>query len=235
MYLCDLLENADALKALYSRAQGEVSIREALRELEIWGAGTNFFLTPSLDHAGKEILLIKEWKDLVNQVGDNQSLLQSLKDSPYYEGFADKASLWETRLAELDECLLNLNQVQRRWVYLEPIFGRGALPKEQGRFRRVDGDFRTIMLDVARDSRVVSLTTRQGISQMLATILDQLCRCQKALNEFLEVNLFRGSLSLIKFRLVTYFFPCVSCSGVYELFPCVGEAIRASTILFHWR
>jgi len=29
-------------------------------------------------------------------------------------------------------------------VYLEPIFGRGALPKEQGRFKRVDDDYRYV-------------------------------------------------------------------------------------------
>jgi len=75
-------------------------------------------------------------------VGDNQCLLQSLKDSPYYQGFIDKATIWETRLADLDEYLHNLNQIQRKWVYLEPIFGRGALPREQDRFKRVDDDFR---------------------------------------------------------------------------------------------
>jgi dynein heavy chain 2 len=79
---------------------------------------------------------------IVFQVGDNQALLQSLKDSPYYKSFEDKASVWEQRLADLDEYLHNLNQIQRKWVYLEPIFGRGALPKEQGRFKRVDDDFR---------------------------------------------------------------------------------------------
>ena len=76
------------------------------------------------------------------QVGDNQCLLQSLKDSPYFSGFADKAALWESRLADLDEYLHHLNQIQRRWVYLEPIFGHGALPREQARFKRVDTDFR---------------------------------------------------------------------------------------------
>lgn len=30
-----------------------------------------------------------------------------------------------------------LNGIQRKWVYLEPIFARGALPHEQARFRRV--------------------------------------------------------------------------------------------------
>jgi dynein heavy chain 2 len=53
-----------------------------------------------------------------------------------------QVSLWEVRLADLDEHLLSLNTIQRRWVYLEPIFGRGALPKEQARFKRVDEDFR---------------------------------------------------------------------------------------------
>ena len=79
---------------------------------------------------------------LYPQVGDHQCLLQSLKDSPYFSGFADKAALWEGRLAELDHHLQHLNQIQRRWVYLEPIFGHGALPREQARFKRVDADFR---------------------------------------------------------------------------------------------
>ena len=47
-------------------------------------------------------------------------------------------------MADLDEYLHNLNQIQRKWVYLEPIFGRGALPREQGRFKRVDDDFRLV-------------------------------------------------------------------------------------------
>ena len=104
-----------------------------------------------------------------------------MKDSPYYQYFADDASLFETKLASLDEYLHLLNQdltplpnpsptagpdliltlhpdltltlkknltsesdpshnpdpspkpqIQRKWVYLEPIFGRGALPQAQG-------------------------------------------------------------------------------------------------------
>lgn len=49
---------------------------------------------------------------MVLQVGDHQSLLQSLKDSPYYSAFADRARVWEQRLADLDEYLSNLNQIQ---------------------------------------------------------------------------------------------------------------------------
>ena len=81
-----------------------------------------------------------------------------------------------------------MNQIQRRWVYLEPIFGHGALPREQSRFKRVDGEFRSIMMDVYKDARILSLLNRAGLKQSLITLLDQLGRCQKALNEFLEVR-----------------------------------------------
>ncbi|KAK2099397.1 Cytoplasmic dynein 2 heavy chain 1 [Saguinus oedipus] len=180
----DLLRVADAivakaadLKDLNSRAQGEVTIREALRELDLWGVGAVFTLTDYEDSQSRTMKLIKDWKDVVNQVGDNRCLLQSLKDSPYYKGFEDKVSIWERKLADLDEYLQNLNHIQRKWVYLEPIFGRGALPKEQTRFNRVDEDFRSIMTDIKKDNRVTTLTTHAGIRNSLLTILDQLQRC----------------------------------------------------------
>ena len=43
------------------------------------------------------------------------------------------------------------------------------------------------MADIDKDSRVLSLGSRPGLRQSLVTLLDQLGRCQKALNEFLEV------------------------------------------------
>ena len=51
-----------------SRAQGEVSIREALREVELWGAGATFHLTDYEDSSKNAMKLIKEWKDLLNEV-----------------------------------------------------------------------------------------------------------------------------------------------------------------------
>ena len=56
----------------------------------------------------------------MNKVGDNQVLLQSIKGSPYYNSFGDRATVWETKLTDLDEILNCLNAAQRKWVYLEP-------------------------------------------------------------------------------------------------------------------
>ncbi|XP_056138994.1 cytoplasmic dynein 2 heavy chain 1 [Lampris incognitus] len=214
-----IIEKAQELKDLNSRAQAEVTIREALRELDLWGAAAAFNLTDYTDSSGHTLTLIKDWKDIVNQVGDNRCLLQSLKDSPYYPGFQDKVNLWEVRLSDLDEYLLSLNTIQRRWVYLEPIFGRSALPREQARFKRVDEDFRSIMSDIKRDSRVVSLSSRAGIRNSLITILDQLQRCQKSLNEFLEEK--RSA------------FPRFYFIGDDDLLEILGQATNSAIIQSH--
>lgn len=180
------ITNAADIKALNARAQGEISIREALSELDMWGASAQYSLSDYLEAKGKTVKLVKDWKDLISKVGDNRSLLQSLKDSPFYGGFIDKASLWESRLSDLDIILGFLQTVQRKWVHLEPIFGRGALPKEQKRFDAINSDFQSIMSDVERDDRVVSIVGRVGIKSKLESLEDQLSRCQKALSEFLE-------------------------------------------------
>eukprot|EP01135_Chromosphaera_perkinsii_P005308 Nk52_evm1s338 gene=Nk52_evmTU1s338 len=195
-----IIKNIDALKELHARAEGEVAIRKALHELDIWALDTTFIFTEYSDTDGNQLKIIKEWKSLINSVGDNRAILQSLKDSKFYESFSETVISWEEKLGELDEVLHNLNQIQRRWVYLEPIFGRGALPKERGRFSNVDVEFRDILIDISetatsernkkrtkRNRHVISIVGgKDGFRESLFTMLDQLKRCQKALNEFLE-------------------------------------------------
>ena len=48
--------------------------------------------------------------------------------------------------------------------------------------------FRSIVSSISSDKRVLSLTNKQSLQDALNTMVDQLNRCQKALNEFLEVH-----------------------------------------------
>ena len=183
-----VVENAAFAKDMTARAQGEVTIREALLEIKAWGE-TAEVLMLGHEEMGRETPLIREWKDLFTDLGDHQSLLGSLKDSPYFKPFADQAAQYEGKFALLDEVLHGLNTIQRKWVYLEPIFGRGALPQEAGRFHRVDEEFRDIMLKLRQDATLLNLADDllfPRLRESTATMLDQLERCQKALSDFLE-------------------------------------------------
>lgn len=68
-----------------------------------------------------------------------------MKESQFFKAFQDVGLALEAKIATLDFVLHTLNAIQRKWVYLEPIFARGALPAEESRFRRVDENFKDIM------------------------------------------------------------------------------------------
>lgn len=104
-------------------------------------------------------------------------------------------------------------------MYLEPIFGRGALPQEQPRFRRLDDDFRAIMLTLQREAKIVALAGIAGVKDTLETVLDQLERCQKALNDYLEEK--RGK------------FPRFYFLGDDDLLEILGQSQNASVIQMH--
>lgn len=77
-------------------------------------------------------MLVKEFKDLLNkvlhleffykkytkcfffQIGDHQSLLQSIKTSVDYDNVLEQTNLWENKLANLDQYLTSLAQIQRK-------------------------------------------------------------------------------------------------------------------------
>jgi len=176
------------VKNLQARALGEVQIREALQELKAWERSAEISLLAS-DESGRKVPLIKDWKDLFLEMGDKQSLLASLKESQFFKAFADQGTVLEAKMSVLDFALHTLNSIQRKWVYLEPIFGRGALPAEEARFQRVNEDFTDIMISLSRDPKLFYLADEQLFPQLtekIKVMLDQLERCQKALTDFLE-------------------------------------------------
>lgn len=175
------------LKQLQSRAQGEIQLREALQDLRSWGLEAVFTLVTPTD-LKINVKLITEWKEIMTQVSDNQALISSLKDSPFYVHFADEASAWEVKLTALAQALVLLNQIEQRWTYLQPIFARGALPQEQTRFKRVDKEFTGILREVEADPRVMTLASQIDLNDKLKTILEQTERCQKSLMEYLDAK-----------------------------------------------
>jgi dynein heavy chain 2 len=70
----EIIKNAEVIKELNVRAQGEHSIREALRELEVWAASAQFSITDFQDSKSQKVAIIKDWKDLFSNVMSCQKI-----------------------------------------------------------------------------------------------------------------------------------------------------------------
>merc|ERR1719210_2317306 len=114
-------------------------------EVSAWFEQTEFSF---LEHQikGGIVPLIKDWKDL-----------------RFFLPFKDQVDKFEEKLALLDELLLSMNKVQRKWVYLEPIFGRGSLPREKERFDKVNNSFKQIMKNIKQQKKVDYLCSVRGL------------------------------------------------------------------------
>ena len=177
------------LLSLNERANSEAKISEALQELDTWAAATVFQISNSKFDSGKSITIIKSWTDLMSQISDMTSLAQSLKSSTASKKFTERITFWELRLVELDAIIQMLNTVQRRFLYLYPIFASDsgtALVEEAKNFRDIDEEFTYLMSHIASDPRVVSILTFQNVRKVLEDLVDKLERSQKALSDYLE-------------------------------------------------
>ncbi|VDP10849.1 unnamed protein product [Soboliphyme baturini] len=204
----EIAQKSSQIKELNSKAQGEVTIRDAFKELDNWAAMATFELTEYHSADIEKVRLVKDWKTSLNQIGENIALVQTLKDSTFYTTFTERVSFWEERLMQLRETVQMLVEIQRRWVYLAPIFEHGALPQEQARFQKVDKDFRQRL-------------NQPGLSRRLSTQLDHLLRCQKALNAFLEEK--------------RYKFPRFYFVGDDDLLEILGQSTRQATVQVHMK
>jgi hypothetical protein len=64
----------------------------------------------------------------------------------------------------------------------------GALPDQLDRFNKLDASFRTIMKQLSDAPKLQTLYDIEGLENTLDTINEEQERCQKALNDFLEVK-----------------------------------------------
>lgn len=153
-------------------------------ELEAWEASASLHLQESKDSKNIKILLVGEYSELLARASELKLLLEGAKSASGYERFSARASRCETALYELEERMKILGLLQRKWIYLEPVYGSGAAPNDSGRWSRADKEFRYLMSEVAKDPRVPSL--RRLPMPALINLKDLLDRCQRSLDEFLE-------------------------------------------------
>ena len=67
-----VIDKEQELQELNNRAAGEVVIRQALSELDVWEIDAKFTFIEHQASTGEHVPLIKDWKDVLNKVSLEQ-------------------------------------------------------------------------------------------------------------------------------------------------------------------
>jgi dynein heavy chain 1 len=183
----NLLGYEQIIKDTLMVAQGEKALEEFLKQVsELWKS-----YTLELIPYQNKCQIIKGWDDLFNKLKEHINSVSAMKLSPYYKEFEEEALSWEDKLNRINAVFDVWIDVQRRWVYLDGIFGGSAdikhlLPNETQKFQNVSSEFLTLMRKVSKSPLVLDILNIQGIQKTLERLADLLAKIQKALGEYLE-------------------------------------------------
>jgi len=82
----DILQSAaQEIGSIVRQASSEQIVRQALVELDQWSVTAQLKLITRTDASGQSVSLIKDYQEVLNKIGDNQSLLQSAKNSAAFD------------------------------------------------------------------------------------------------------------------------------------------------------
>jgi dynein heavy chain 1 len=182
-----LLHNDAALKEVILTAQGEFALHEFLDAIQTHWTSLRF----ETFTVGRRALNIKGWDAIFVTLTEHVTNMASMKSSPYFKAFQEQASIWEDRLFRISQFLDVLVDTQRKWIYLEGIFGgsgdiQSQIPLEASRFKSSDAEFVSAMYKISRHASVFDAVQDTDIKRSIDRVLDSLTKIQKGLSEYLE-------------------------------------------------
>ncbi|XP_052738057.1 cytoplasmic dynein 2 heavy chain 1 isoform X2 [Bicyclus anynana] len=175
----NIKKNIKALQKISSSASSEASVRSALNELELWYASARFAVIYYTDKSKRLTPIVKDFKDLLAKVEEQQWVVSSLGME------CTSCATWDARLQAAKRLVRSAHHAQRRWLYLEPI-----LSNDEGdlgtKFRKVDQGFKQVTRVIESDPRLSALVQSPRLQPMLDAISEQLNACQSALNDYID-------------------------------------------------
>ena len=172
-------------------ANKELKIEQKLRTIEDkW----NSFSLEFVQYKDMEMKVLTAPDEVVETLEDHMLQLQTMMGmGKFVEYFRSKVQHWQDTLSTVETTLMQWLLVQRKWVALESIFLsskdiRQQLPDDSKRFEGIDQDFKDLMREAEVDPTVTGACTVDGRADRLSAMVSLLERCERALNEYLDVK-----------------------------------------------
>ncbi|KAL0236998.1 hypothetical protein PCE1_000395 [Barthelona sp. PCE] len=144
-----------------------------------------------LDADTRYLLMVDE--EFVEALETDQLNIQNMLASKYCHHFLDLIKEWQVKLSKVDGVMQLLLEVQKTWKYLVNIFQdsediRNQLPDDSERFDVIHEKFLKVLTIAVKFPIIMEACNQPGQLEELEFISSELARCQKALDDYLELK-----------------------------------------------
>ena len=189
--LCDLklLESLDKVDKVSEKAGKEFSIETALNKMEsAWEPV--YLIIEAYRETGTCIL--KGVDEYMTLLDEHITMTQAMAFSAFKGPFEARIDTWNSTLQCVSEVIDEWIQLQRNWLYLQPIFDSAdiqkQLPQEAKRFATVDKYWRTTMSAAVKNVKAVKFCDDPRLLERFKEGNKLLEMVQKGLADYLETK-----------------------------------------------
>ena len=162
---------ADAIAKMGETAGKEYQIEVALNEMELAWSEIDLDLLP-YKNTGTHVL--KGYDELTAILDEQITMAQAMMFSPFKAAFEERITKWNDTLSLVSDVLEGWMEVQRSWLYLQPIFDSDdimkQLPTEGKRFSTVDKNWRQTMVAALRKPHAVTFCANERLLKIFKKV-----------------------------------------------------------------
>jgi dynein heavy chain len=178
---------ANDVEEIADKAQKEAKHEDLLANLTSTWSTINFAMSFYKD---TDVPLLRLEEETVEQLESDQMAVQSIVGSRYGY-FKKEASEWQKNLGLVSDVTTLLQDIQRTWSYLEPLFigseeVKKELPEDAKRFQEVDSQVRAFLQKAWKVRNVKTTCSQNGLLTKLQGLEAKQDQCKKSLSEFLD-------------------------------------------------
>ena len=180
------------VEEICDQALKEEKIEQTLAQMEDRWSKIIFTMNPyKKQNSGEEIPLLSIGEEDFESLEHDQLVIQGMLASRFVAQFRDAVKKWQKALFNVNEVFLLISEIQRTWSYLEPLFihseeVKRELPEDTTRFASIDDNVQTTLTNAWDAQNVNKACNKNGLTQNLEFVQEQLDLCKKSLADFLD-------------------------------------------------
>ncbi|GLE01654.1 hypothetical protein PINS_up010488 [Pythium insidiosum] len=184
-----LEKHLETISRICETAGKEYQIEKTLNAMEEAWRSVNLTV---VEYRETETYVLKSVDEIQAMLDEQITTTQAMQFSAFKKPFEERINRWERTLSTVSDVLDEWIQVQRSWLYLQPIFDspdiNKQLPTEGKRFATVDKNWRQTLAAAKQKPLAITFCNNDKLLDRFQESNRFLEQVQKGLSDFLETK-----------------------------------------------